>query len=771
MVRSALYFAVLFLVMIFFLTGSVSAAVSGCSAGVSSVSVTPSYTDNFSFNISNAGDSTTANWIKITRPSGNFTINSHSIPDRTVSLNSNDVTVTGGDLPAGFTTVLIINVTAGSTEAASANWTVQLSDDGGSTTTDCTGTLGTAISSTVADTTAPTISDIVLSDLSDTSLKITWTTDENATTTVEYGKTDSYGSTATGNSNVTSHSVTIDSLSSNTTYHYIVKSSDSSGNAAASGDYTFTTAKAGTNTTTTTTVTSTTTKTVTVIKTVKDDTPPTISLDTDFDKSFTQPPKIIGRAKDNGDVNPGISRVEYSIDDGKTWMEVDRITSPNAKSTAFDFIPAIFEDGNFQIKVRAHDNSGNITASRSSTLIIDRLPPTVGGVLFSIGPQVISPTLDGLIVVLAGLEEKITLSAIGGPTGIDILTTRSVILNASEGSLANASSSDKLRDSSPARPDQNDNEGGKVFSLTKNLDNGLWSGMLSFSEPGVYQLIAKSVDGANNKTEKKLNTVVVLGSGIIKDQNGKAINGAKVFLYYYEPGLNQFILWDGKSFSQTNPQKTDSEGKYQLIVPAGKYYLQISASGYNSLKTNIFTVDKTMPISTQFDLSPFQGIQIGPFQIGWPGRYEPVIVKLPYPTLPEVSQTNLTGKEIPFFSFKNEGKEVTSNNFKGKATVLTFLSLWSPTTFEQLSILNNLQDSKEINSVAIMSQDTDSRVNIFKKIGGYKTPIAADADGVLIEPLGILNLPTHVFLDRKGIIRKTRVGVLTREELLENLIN
>ena len=70
-----------------------------------------------------------------------------------------------------------------------------------------------------------------------------------------------------------------------------------------------------------------------------------------------------------------------------------------------------------------------------------------------------------------------------------------------------------------------------------------------------------------------------------------------------------------------------------------------------------------------------------------------------------------------------------------------------------------------------MSQDTDSRVSNIKKIGGYKTPIMADADGVLIEPLGILNFPTHVFLDRKGIIRKLKAGVLTKDELLENLVN
>lgn len=743
MVRSALSFLVLYLLINSFFIGSVNATISDCGASVSSVSMTPSATEDLNFNVTNGSD-VTANWIKVTRPSGNFTINSYTIPDRTVSQNANDVTITGGDLPAGFGTSLTINVTAGSSEAGSANWTVQLSDDGGATTKDCTGSLGTAISSTVADTTAPTISAIVVSDVTDSSVKIAWTTDESSNTSVDYGTTDAYGSTATGDSSVTSHAVTIGSLSANTVYHYNVKSKDAAGNEAASGDNTFTTAKTGyTGTTTTgTTTTSTTTTTTTVKATPKptprpDTLPPVISLDLDFAKPFKETPKISGKVtdRDSGGVGGGVSKIEYSTDAGKNWLAVDNIKNPGIKSTTFDFTPAIFEDGNYAIKIKATDLSGNSGYSGVETLVIDRLPPMTGGILFSIGPQVLSPAGEGVIFALTGLEEKITLSAVGGPTGIDILAN------------------------------------GKTVSLIKNSDNGLWSGALSFSDPGVYQLTAKSVDGANNRTERKLDTIMVLDSGVVKDSRGQAISNAQVSLYYLEPSINQFVLWDGRSFGQTNPQKTDSGGRYQLIAPAGEYYLQISAPGYSSLKTNIFTINKTMPVNTQFVLLDFKGIQIGPFKIGIPGRSEQVIVKFTYPNLPDGFSANLAGKALPFFSFKTDLKDVTGDSFKGKPTVLTFLSLWSPNTFEQLSILDSLQNNKEINSTAVMSQDTDSKVSIFKKIGGYKTPIIADADGILVLPLNILNLPTHVFLDRKGIVRKVRVGVLTREEVLDSLVN
>ncbi len=59
---------------------------------------------------------------------------------------------------------------------------------------------------------------------------------------VDYGTTVSYGSSTTLNTTlVTSHSQTLSGLTVGTLYHYRVKSKDAAGNAAASGDYTFTT--------------------------------------------------------------------------------------------------------------------------------------------------------------------------------------------------------------------------------------------------------------------------------------------------------------------------------------------------------------------------------------------------------------------------------------------------------------------------------------------------------------------------------------------------
>jgi hypothetical protein len=91
------------------------------------------------------------------------------------------------------------------------------------------------------DNTAPALSSIVATP-GDTSANISWTSDETATSQVEYGLTSSYAASTTLNASLlTSHSVSISSLISCTQYHYRILSSDAVSNQAATSDATFST--------------------------------------------------------------------------------------------------------------------------------------------------------------------------------------------------------------------------------------------------------------------------------------------------------------------------------------------------------------------------------------------------------------------------------------------------------------------------------------------------------------------------------------------------
>ncbi len=95
------------------------------------------------------------------------------------------------------------------------------------------------------DTTPPLLTTGPVAAPSDCSSLVTWTTDENATSAVDYGPTAAYGSTVTVPGYTRDHAVTLPGLASGALYHYRVSSSDATGNGPTrSSDATFITAAA-----------------------------------------------------------------------------------------------------------------------------------------------------------------------------------------------------------------------------------------------------------------------------------------------------------------------------------------------------------------------------------------------------------------------------------------------------------------------------------------------------------------------------------------------
>ncbi|MCP4538693.1 MAG: hypothetical protein GY832_16285 [Chloroflexi bacterium] len=93
-----------------------------------------------------------------------------------------------------------------------------------------------------SDTVPPVISNVQAINVSPYSAEISWETDEDCTSQVEYGETGAYDTiTPITSTRVTSHSVTLAGLYPETTYHFRVRSQDVAYNETASGHYTSTT--------------------------------------------------------------------------------------------------------------------------------------------------------------------------------------------------------------------------------------------------------------------------------------------------------------------------------------------------------------------------------------------------------------------------------------------------------------------------------------------------------------------------------------------------
>lgn len=708
----------------------VYAEVTCTTASTDTASVPPNSNNSIGFSVTNGGPGT-VNWIKLSLPSSNFSFaDVWSTPDGwSGAKGGSDFTVTGGTLASGNAYGFSIQVTSANTTAESANWTMQISDDGGSATAACSGSLGTAIAGSVS-VPDPEISDITVSDISDTQAKISWTTDISATTTVDYGTTDGYGSSISGDAG-TSHSVSIGSLSANTTYHYNVKSGNSE-----SGDNTFTTAKQGT--TVTTTVTGAVSTTTTIIRAtptpVPDTTGPYVVINTKVDKPFTTAPAIKGTATDRSFV----ASLEYSVDDGHNWLPVDFIDKPNTARTDFVFTPQLL-DGNYIVKVKATDGKGNVSKTDVGTLIVDRLPPRIGGVVISLGPQELPPTGNGVYIMTSGLDYKITLSAVGGPIIMDITYVDS------DGTT-------------------------KKTNVTKNPDTGLWTGTLHFNTPGTFPVMVYSKDGADNTIQKELLTVSVLSGGKVLDGTVPITKG-KLTVYYLDDSTKQFNVWNAQAYGQVNPQPLSEDGGYRLYLPSGTYYLRITAPGYKTVVSSIFTTVHPYPIVSQFSLVRARALQIGPWLIPIPD-FRQVTTTIDVHSLAVESRVlhAIVNQEFPYFKFASGTDFVTVNTLRGKPTIITFVNTWLPQAAAQLAVLGELAKKSEINVLVVIPQETVSSVSIYKKRAGYTFPIVADPDGDLIETLSLHVLPAHIIVNRKGIVQSVQTGLYDKQQFLDMII-
>jgi len=730
-----------------------------CAATVSPTDVTPASSTNFDINITNTGTED-LQWVDLTVPAG-FAYIGNSIPGWNTQDHSDNsgTTATGGDLPPGQSADFYMMAATDTVDAPSSSWQISGSTNpSGSGYSLCDGNPQTSISGTPPNYSDYGVSNVAVSNISTTSATITWQTNSPMDALVYYGPDSNYGNnTPYSSTQNTNQSVTLTGLDPDTAYHYQVVDADNQGNFAYSADNTLLTASipppagniGGTNQTTTTTTTNPassttpTTHSVIVNKGSGDKTPPQLTINTAINGSYKTAPTISGTASDN----VAVAKIEYSTDDGQNWLPADTITNAGQPNLTYSFTPLLPQDGNYLLKVRATDSSGNTTTTSPLTLVIDHLPPIVGGNIFSVGPQVVSPSSDGTINTQVGVDLKVTLSSIGGPTNISI----------------NASTNAETK-SGVKTYNQN-------FNLTPIENNELWSGVVSFTRTGLYTLTVNAVDGAGNKTSRVINNVYVSGaSQTISKVTNKPIQSS-VTVYYFEPESQSWVIWDGNAFGQSNPLKTDKNGKFSIFLPTGKYYLQASAKGYKTLVSDIFTNTQPSSISTTLKLDPSSSLHIGNHHFSLP-TLSTQPIDITNKNQINSYQSSLIGKRAPDFSLSDTNqKTIQTVNLLGKPTLLSFDSVWSPLTADQINILSKLQSNPNLNIIPIALQENSQLVKAYTGIANVNLNWLTDPNSTLSNSYNVQSLPMNYFIDRNGIVRQMYIGVLSEQQIEEKLSN
>ena len=734
----AVFIALAFVVLIYF-PREVRAY--DCSVSISLSEAQPNTSVNINFSLTtNTG---LVNWIKITKPFSGLTTTfvSASGFSADYTAGGDTITLSGGLLFPGSPLTIETSFDIGDIGGSSGNFTLVASTDGGGSSDACsTQSLGFSVTGEAADTTAPVISSVTVSNITSTSAKITWTTDEASTTKVNYGV--EYAGPLNNNNTTltTSHSVTITSgIGPSTTYYYTACSTDESGNEGCSSENNFTTSAASTSTPTpTTAATATPTPTATTATTTATPTPtvapdttaPEVEITTELEDSYEEAPLFEGAASDAR----GISSISYSTDGGANWLPVDDSEGTGEVEVTFSFTPRVSEDGNYDIRARAIDPSGNEGLSDIVTLVIDRLPPRVGGNLLTLGPLALLPNEDGVIVTLPGLEQRLTLSTVGGATSVDLLV------------------------------------GESISSLGFSPVSGLWTGALNLREPGFYQMRTRAVDGAGNKTERDLNSILVLDSGQVRDQDGDVVDEGKLTIFIQDERTRVWSLWDGATFGQENPQTLGNSGNYEFFLPPGTFFVTIESPGKPKTTSKIFRLDTATAFNADFELMPRRTLNFGPIKIPLPAflsdKHE---VTLNSVDTESIAKSSLIGEEMPIFTLPSTGDEFRSASLIGSKGVLSFISTWSPPALEQVAVLDEMFSSDEVEGAIVSVQENKSKVAIFRQRGSYEAPIVVDQDGELVEEFGVNSLPTHYFIDRRGVVQRVVTGVLSRDEFDEVL--
>jgi hypothetical protein len=194
--------------------------------------------------VSNGTPDTTPPTVSISSPAGGATVSG------TISVTAN----ASDNVGVASVQFQLDGANLGSLDTASpysVSWTTTATANGSHTlkavAKDAAGnsTTSAGVSVTVNNTAAPapTISAVAAAQVQSNTATITWTTNVAADSQVDYGTTASYGlSSPLDASLVTSHSEPLSGLTASTTYHFRVKSKNSSGSLATSADFTFTTA-------------------------------------------------------------------------------------------------------------------------------------------------------------------------------------------------------------------------------------------------------------------------------------------------------------------------------------------------------------------------------------------------------------------------------------------------------------------------------------------------------------------------------------------------
>ena len=157
-----------------------------------------------------------------------------------------------------------------------------------------------------------------------------------------------------------------------------------------------------------------------------------------------------------------------------------------------------------------------------------------------------------------------------------------------------------------------------------------------------------------------------------------------------------------------------------------------------------------------------------PLAGSWPGAILPSSRPQPQTGRPEPALP-VVGNPAPDFTLPDlSGRPVSLGDFRGRPVLLNFWATWCGPCREEMPRIQAFHEQYR-DRVAVVGVDVGEsaeQVEAYVRAGGYTWLFLLDEQAATAEKYAVYGLPTTFFLDRDGIIRAKRIGVMSEEQIL-----
>ncbi len=131
------------------------------------------------------------------------------------------------------------------------------------------------------------------------------------------------------------------------------------------------------------------------------------------------------------------------------------------------------------------------------------------------------------------------------------------------------------------------------------------------------------------------------------------------------------------------------------------------------------------------------------------------------------------GQPAPTWTLNTlEGKPIALAELKGQPALINFWASWCPPCIEETPALieayNELKgEGRAVEFVGIGTNDELDNLKKFATNNDVSYLLVADPDGKVSDAYGVLGMPTTVFVDSNGVVRKIHSGAITKAQVLD----